>query len=156
MHTGKILIAILASTLCGSAAFGQSQTPAGMAGPVRPTADPSPYGSVPKWDGSIRNSNGALALNEKLTARLKALLPEGTDLRAASRGFGELKEFVATVHVANNLQVAFYDVKHKMANGSAKELQKAIHQLKPDLDPKAEAKKANEQAKQDIKESKHS
>jgi hypothetical protein len=41
-----------------------------------------------------------------------------------------------------------------MANGSSKELQKAIHELKPNIDPKAEIKKANEQAKQDIKESK--
>jgi hypothetical protein len=41
-----------------------------------------------------------------------------------------------------------------MADGSTKELQKAIHELKPDADAKAEAKKASEQAKQDIKESK--
>jgi hypothetical protein len=41
-----------------------------------------------------------------------------------------------------------------MADGSSKELQKAIHTLKPDVDPKVEAKKATEQAKEDIKESK--
>jgi hypothetical protein len=43
-----------------------------------------------------------------------------------------------------------------MADGSSKELQKAIHQLKPDVDAKSEVKKAHEQAKQDIKESKAS
>jgi hypothetical protein len=54
------------------------------------------------------------------------------------------------------LNIPFTDLKHKMGDGSAKELQKAIHELKPDADPKAEIKKASEQAKQDIKESKQS
>lgn len=43
-----------------------------------------------------------------------------------------------------------------MADGSTKALQKAIHELRPDVAAKAETKKANEQAKQDIKESKQS
>jgi hypothetical protein len=111
----------------------------------------------PNWNESNkRNPNAELAFNEKLADKLKTLLPEGTDPHSASKGFGELKEFVAAVRAANNLNVPFSDLKRKMAGGSAKDLQKAIHELKPDADPKAEIKKASEQAKQDIKEAKQS
>jgi hypothetical protein len=126
-----------------------------LPGPTRPDGGPNPHGSIPtKWDGTIRNPNSELTVNQKLADKLKTLLPEGTNPHAASRGFGELKEFVATVRAANNLNVPFAQLKSRMANGSPKELQKAIHELKPDADPKAESKKATEQAKQDIKESK--
>jgi len=97
-----------------------------------------------------------LSINDKLAAKLKPLLPEGLEARVASSGFDELKDFVATVRAANNLGLPFNELKHKMADGSSKELQKAIHALKPDVDPKAETKKAGEQAKEDIKESKQS
>jgi hypothetical protein len=102
------------------------------------------------------NPNAELTFNEKLAEKLKTLLPEGTNPRGASKGFNELKEFVATVRAAKNLGVPFGELKSKMADGSSDELRKAIHQLKPDVDSKAEVKKANEQAKQDIKESKAS
>jgi hypothetical protein len=102
------------------------------------------------------NPNAELTFNEKLAEKLKTLLPEGTNPRGASKGFNELKEFVATVRAAKNLGVPFGELKSKMADGSSDELRKAIHQLKPDVDAKAEVKKANEQAKQDIKESKAS
>jgi hypothetical protein len=97
-----------------------------------------------------------LSINDKLVGKLKLLLPEGTDPRVAANGFQDLKDFVATVRAANNLKVPFNELKHKMGDGSSKELQKAIHALKPDVDPKVELKKASEQAKQDIKESKQS
>jgi hypothetical protein len=102
------------------------------------------------------NPNAELTFNEKLAEKLKTLLPEGTNPRGASKGFNELKEFVATVRAAKNLGVPFGELKSKMADGSSDELRKAIHTLKPDVDAKAEVKKANEQAKQDIKESKAS
>lgn len=103
-----------------------------------------------------KNPNFELQLSEKLAAKLKTLLPEDVDPHRASKGFENLKDFVAAVRVANNLNVSFVELKRYMADGSNKELQKAIHALKPDADPKAELKKASEQAKQDIKESKES
>ena len=41
-----------------------------------------------------------LASNPKLSAKLSALLPPGTDLTAASAGFKNLGQFVAAVHVS--------------------------------------------------------
>ena len=105
-------------------------------------------------EGTTKTKDIELRINDKLTAKLKTLLPEGSDPRYLSKGFADLKDFVATVRASNNLQLPFGDLKHKMGDGSSKELQKAIHELKPDADPKVETKKASEQAKQDIKESK--
>jgi hypothetical protein len=160
MNTCKTLIAILAISLSGAAAFGQgnNRTPADTYGPVRPdpgSTNPRILPS-PTWDDYSRNPNAGLTFNAKLADKLKTLLPPGLNPHAASKGFSELREFVATVRVANNLNISFWDLKHKMTSGSFGALQKAIHELKPDVDPKAEVKKADEQAKQDIKESKRS
>jgi hypothetical protein len=160
MNTCKTLIAILAISLSGVAAFGQNnnRTPADTYGPVRPTSG-SINPRIPAsgaWNDSSIGPNAGLTFNAKLTDRLKTMLPQGANLHVESRGFIKLKDFVTTVRAANNLNVPFWDLKRKMANGSSKELQKAIHELKPDADPKAELKKADEQAKRDIKESKQS
>jgi hypothetical protein len=157
MNTSKILIAILTISLAGTAAYGQG-TPAELHGPVRPPEriDLSLI-NHPVWVvRDSRDLNSPLDFNKKLAEKLKTLLPQGGDPYVASRGFEKLKEFVTTVRAANNLNLPFWELKSKMANGSSKELRKAIHALKPDADPKAEEKKANEQAKQDIKDSKRS
>jgi hypothetical protein len=158
MNLSKILVTVLAISLAGISAVGQRNTSRRdtVSGRNNPGIGAAGGGS-PNWnEKTATNPNAELAFNEKLADKLKPLLPEGTDPYAASKGFGSLKEFVATVRAANNLNVSFTDLKRKMADGSLKELGKAIHQLKPDVDPKTEIKKATEQAKQDIKESKQS
>jgi hypothetical protein len=153
MKLTKALVLIL-TILTGLAVCASAQGPIG--GRSNPGIGSAGMGS-PNWnDSKPADPNAELAFNDKLADKLKTLLPEGTTPREASKGFGELKEFVATVRAAKNLGVPFGELKSKMAAGSSKELQKAIHQLKPDADAKAEAKKASEQAKQDIKESKAS
>lgn len=92
-----------------------------------------------------------LSQNTKLSSNLKSLLPEGTDMQEASSGFKNLGEFVSAVHVSKNLDIPFSDLKEKMNNGDS--LGKAIHELKPEANGKAEAKKAKKQAKNDLKES---
>lgn len=56
---------------------------------------------------------------------------------------------MAAVHVSHNLGIPFTDLKEKMLGGDS--LGKAIRALKPDADAKAEAKKANREAKGDLK-----
>ena len=159
MKIAKALILTL-TMLVGLAVSAPAQARAGGGGGAMGTRSPIGNTQVgtPNWDDGKKpvNPNAELNINEKLATKLKTLLPQDTSPGTASKGFGELKEFVATVRAANNLGVAFSELKGKMADGSSKELQKAIHQLKPDVDAKAEVKKANEQAKQDIKESKAS
>jgi len=119
----------------------------GERGPkVEPTSHhPGSTESMKKTPGEL------LTQNEKLSSRLAAKLPAGTDLQQAADGFKNLGEFVSAVHVSNNLGISFFDdLKPLIVNGDS--LGDAIHTLKPDVDATAEAKRAQKQAKKDLKE----
>ena len=89
--------------------------------------------------------------NPKLSSKLQSLLPAGTDLKTAAAGFKNFGQFVAAVHVSNNLGIPFDQLKAKLTGDNAESLGKAIKELKPDADAKTEAKKAQQQAKDDQK-----
>jgi hypothetical protein len=93
---------------------------------------------------------GKLSSNSQLASKLQALLPPGTDLQTAAEGFKNLGQFVAAVHVSNNLGISFDDLKAKMTGPDAVSLGKAIHQLQPSANAKAAAKQAQKQAHQDL------
>lgn len=92
-----------------------------------------------------------LASNKQLASKLQGLLPPGTDLNAAAAGFKNLGQFVAAVHVSHNLGIPFDQLKSKMIGPPSESLGKAISQLKPDTNAKAETKKAESEAKDDMK-----
>ncbi len=52
--------------------------------------------------------------NPKLEARLQGMLPEGTMVQDAMAGFKNWGQFVAAVHVSNNLNIPFAELKAKM------------------------------------------
>ena len=52
--------------------------------------------------------------NPKLEARLLNLLPAGITVQDASQGFKNWGQFVAAVHVSNNLNIPFADLKARM------------------------------------------
>lgn len=145
-----------AAILFATAAFAQTgngHTSAEQYGPARPI-DTS--GGTSTGTDSSYFYHEPFKINKKLDDKLKTMLPQNLTPKAAARGFLDLQDFVATVRAANNLSVPFSDLKHKMADGSSGELEKAIHKLKPDVAAKEEVKKAKDQAKEDIKESKRS
>lgn len=94
-----------------------------------------------------------LSTNTKLASKLQSLLPAGTDLQQAAAGFKNLGQFVAAVHVSNNLGIPFDQLKAKMTGDNAESLGKAIHELKPTADAKAETKKATKEADNDLDDS---
>jgi hypothetical protein len=94
-----------------------------------------------------------LSKNAKLASKLESLLPAGTNLQDAASGFKNFGQFVAAVHVANNLGIPFDQLKNKLVGTGSESLGKAIHDLRPDINGKAEAKKAHKQADADISES---
>lgn len=99
-----------------------------------------------------KSVNDRLRPNSRLSARLQTLLP-GQDLEIASSGFKNFGQFVAAVHVSKNLGINFDDLKMYMTDPeSPKSLGKAIRQLRPDVSSRREARKANKQAKKDLKE----
>ena len=93
-----------------------------------------------------------LAQNKKLSDKLSALLrqqnPPVTDLQAASQGFKVLTQFVATVHVSQNLGIPFDQL--KTAAQTSRSLNKAIHLLKPDAYVEGEVREAMLQALDDL------
>jgi len=120
----------------------------GERGPkVEPTSHhPGSTESMKKTPGEL------LTQNEKLSSRLAAKLPAGTDLQLAAGGFKNLGAFVSAVHVSNNLGIPFADLKTHILNGNGASLGDAIHFFKPDVDATAEAKRAQKQAKKELKE----
>ena len=102
---------------------------------------------------SGRTPSELLAQNTKLSSKLESLLPAGTNVQDAAAGFKNLGQFVAAAHVSSNLGIPFDQLKAKMTGTDAVSLGKAIHELKPDVNAKAEAKKAERHAREVIKES---
>jgi hypothetical protein len=108
--------------------------------------------------GSGRDANNSgpksisqkLAANTKLASKLQGLLPPGTNLQTAASGFKNLGQFVAAVHVSHNLGISFDQLKAKMLGPPSESLGKATHDLKPTADAKAETKKAESEAHQDL------
>lgn len=99
-----------------------------------------------------------LAQNTKLSSKFQTLLPSGTNVQDAAKGFKNLGLFVAAVHVSHNLDIPFDQLKTTMlSNGD--NLGKSIQTLNPKISKKqskADAKKAEKQASKDIKEARNS
>jgi hypothetical protein len=119
----------------------------------------SPGGEVSKGDVSKGSSTvtgkktagDLLTQNTKLSSNLQGLLPSGTNLQDAANGFDHLGQFVAAVHVSHNLGIPFDQLKTEMMSGNS--LGGAIHKLKPNVDAKQEAIRANQQALDDMEKS---
>ncbi len=114
--------------------------------------------SSPKTSG--KSVNELLEQNKSLSSKLENLLKLTGDsasqlqqLEADAQGFRNLGQFVAAVHVSNNLGIPFDQLKSTMMGPPKKSLGQAIHDLKPDISASAETKKANRQAKGDLKDS---
>lgn len=98
-----------------------------------------------------KTADELLTQNTKLSSNLQELLPAGTNVQDAAKKFDNLGQFVAATHVSHNLGIPFDQLKSEMMNGSS--LGQAIHKLKPNVDSRKEAIKANEQALHDMEES---
>jgi hypothetical protein len=91
-------------------------------------------------------------------AKLKAVLPDGTDINLATAGFKNFGQLNAAVNVSQNLGIDFADLKAAMTgttlagaktNEPTKSLGQAIQQFKPGVDAEAEAAAATAQATKD-------
>ncbi len=80
---------------------------------------------------------------------LAALLPHGMSQQEACEGLKTTSECSAMLHAAQNLNLPFADLKSRIAGGQ--QLEGAIHALKPDVDAAAEARRAEQQARSDLR-----
>lgn len=113
----------------------------------------SPHPNPPGMDmpaPADRPPQDVLVEDPKLVGKLQKLLPAGTTPQQFCDGFKTLGECVAAIHAAQNLGIPLTDLKGKVTGKGSVKLENAIHELKPDVDAKAERKKAQKQAEKDI------
>jgi hypothetical protein len=87
--------------------------------------------------------------NPRLADRLRTILdlPPGTDISPYAAGFRNQGQFVAAVHVSNNLGINFAELKTLMVDQNLS-LGQAIQRLKPGVDVNVEADRAIRQSRQ--------
>ena len=124
-----------------------SNSPAPTAGAYDPHPLPSGMDAPPPIEQSPKD---AFTRDNKLAAKLQKLLPNGPNINEACDGFKKLGDCVSAIHVSQNLEIPFSDLKAKVTGKGSQSLDKAIHELKPDVDAKAEKKKAFKQAEREI------
>jgi len=130
-----IVISLLAASAVSlaSLALAQQQQPA----PAAPAAADPPAMAATTAAAASGNT------------RLAALVPAGLTPEDACRGFKDLSECSAALHVAQNLDIPFADLKDRVTAGQS--LGTAIHALKPKADSRREAERATEQAREDLR-----
>lgn len=103
-------------------------------------------------DMSHASPSAALSHNAAIAGKIRTLT--GEDATTACDGFKNLGQCVAAAHVAQNLSIpgGFAALKAKVTGSGSVSLGQAISNLAPKANSKAEVKKANKQASQDMKE----
>jgi len=121
------------------------------------------HSSMATSHGSSAGTHGQRTMDQKLTTntQLADKISKLTSMPAqqACQGFKNLGQCMAAAHVSQNLGIQFSQLKDTMlglnADGTASttakpmSLGKAIQSLDPQVDAKAEIKKARQQTKQD-------
>ena len=120
-----------------------------VAAPSRPAAaSRDEFVAPPKPAGAV--SSVAVAVWEpELRDRVKAVLSPGTKIELAAEDFETPEQFVTVAHAARNTSVPFVLLKHRVLS-EGKSLAEAIHELKPELNAKAEVERARDAARSDL------
>ena len=127
----------------------------GLIAVATPTAHAQRFGDVLGSGWSMQHQSTPIAAlpaeragDARMAAAIAKLLPAGTDLRAEASGFRTLGDFVAAVHVSNNLAIPVATLKARIVKGES--LGDAIQALRPDIDAQIEARKARAMAADDL------
>ena len=121
--------------------------PSGMA-----NSGASEANAMSHTDMSHASPSDVLSHNMAIAGKIRTLT--GEDATSACDGFKNLGQCVAAAHVAKNLSIpgGFAALKAKITGSGSVSLGQAISNLAPEANSKAEVKKANKQASQDMKE----
>ena len=85
----------------------------------------------------------------QLSAKIATMLPKGMTLDQASRGFRNQGQFIAALHVSQNLGIPFKDLKNDMTVKNLS-LGQSIQDLRPTAHSSDEARKAETAANHDL------
>jgi hypothetical protein len=158
----SLIAAIAALGLAGSA---QALGPEDQAGAAQPTLGAQPS-TIPSTEPGMPSAMGrqadpsspqvdpATTSQSSLSSaaqntRLAAIVPAGMSATEACAGFRSTDECAATLHASQNLGIPFTDLKAKVTGGQ--KLGAAIKALKPDANVKSEVRKAEDQARADVR-----
>jgi hypothetical protein len=92
-----------------------------------------------------------IASKPQLASRLERMLPSGMTLARASSGFKNQGQFIAALHVSQNLHIPFADLKKAMTGPNASSLGQSIQKLRPSANSATEATHAETQATADLR-----
>ncbi len=93
-----------------------------------------------------------LTRHPEFAAKISPLLPPGTTVANAAAGFRNFGQFVAAVHVSRNLGIPFDQLKARMTGPQPVSLGQAIQQLKPAADVEIVVRRAELEARDDLRE----
>ena len=152
----------------GPAGAGATQAVASSSSDAKSSHSLNPIKWIKK-DKAPSNSSSPGDQNQRLTARLQqnGVLPAGVDVSTSCSTFKHLSDCVAALHASRNAGIDFNCIRadvtgvHTSANVSGCKgpvgdkpvsLHVALKRLKPEIDAKSEAKSAEKQAQDDLKE----
>ena len=84
-----------------------------------------------------------------LRDRVKEVLSPGSDLEIAAADFDDSEQFVTVAHAARNTKVPFMVLKDGLLN-KGQSLAQTIREFKPELDARAEVRRARAAARADL------
>jgi hypothetical protein len=85
----------------------------------------------------------------RLHDRVRPLLNRGAKIDIAAEGFRSAEEFATVAHAARNTNVPFMVLKHRVLT-EGRPLADAIREVKPEVDARAEVKRAQMAARSDV------
>jgi len=129
----SLLTSLAAATAVSLAAFAYGAPPPS-------SSDPQ---STPPQSAPAQSTGSASP-----SARLEGLVPQGMTAQQACAGFNSVSDCAVTLHIAQNLQIPFPELKSKLASGQS--IIAAIGEMKPGADPQAEVQKAATQTRSDM------
>jgi Rod binding domain-containing protein len=122
----------------------QPMTPAQHQQPMPPGSEPA-AGEPPGGDASAAAAPPA---SGDAATRLAAVVPSGMSPQEACAEFRSVEECATALHLAQNINIPFKDLKSRLKNGER--VSAIIHDAKPQADPKAEISRAQDQARADL------
>jgi hypothetical protein len=125
----------------------KSTTPTATSGA---TATTTTSGATTRSAPIVNPIAAKISAKPQLNAKIAGMLPKNMTLDRASSGFKNQGQFIAALHVSKNLGISFKDLKSDMTKKNMS-LGQSIQDLKKSAASKAEAKKGETEANDDLK-----
>jgi hypothetical protein len=149
-QTKEVVMKLTVSTMLVAAAIAVAPFSSAQTQPQpEPQSAPQTEQPAPMPDSSAQQGGAVTESSASPNTRLAAMVPAGMSAESACMGFKSLSECSAALHVSQNLRIPFADVKDRVASGQS--LTAAVHALKPAANSRKEVRRAEDQAREDLK-----